>query len=76
MLAGLRGYMWSQRWNILLTTQAIFTCGIVYNRYCENQSSLSAHLQQKQQQRGQMNELELINTQTLGKGHASTQEVQ
>ncbi|KAF1783860.1 hypothetical protein PC129_g20926 [Phytophthora cactorum] len=36
---GLRGYLWGQRWNILLTTQFIFTCGIVYNRYQENQAA-------------------------------------
>ncbi|KAL7684149.1 hypothetical protein Plhal304r1_c037g0112321 [Plasmopara halstedii] len=37
-LTGLNGYMWGQRWNILLTTQAIFTLGVLYNRYKENQA--------------------------------------
>ncbi|ETI51301.1 hypothetical protein F441_05292 [Phytophthora nicotianae CJ01A1] len=41
-LTGLRGYLWGQRWNILLTTQFIFTCGIVYNRYQENQAASPA----------------------------------
>ncbi|KAL3672521.1 hypothetical protein V7S43_001821 [Phytophthora oleae] len=39
MASGLKGYLYAQRWNILLTTQAIFTCGIVYNRYQENQAA-------------------------------------
>jgi hypothetical protein len=38
-LTGLRGYLWGHRWNILLTTQVIFTCGIVYNRFQENQAA-------------------------------------
>ncbi|KAE9291471.1 hypothetical protein PR003_g25026 [Phytophthora rubi] len=49
----LKGYLLSQRWNILLTTQAIFTCGIVYNRYVENQAAASATAQQQQQQQQQ-----------------------
>ncbi|KAE8913591.1 hypothetical protein PF005_g14978 [Phytophthora fragariae] len=43
----LKGYLLSQRWNILLMTQAIFTCGIVYNRYVENQAAASATAQKQ-----------------------------
>ncbi|RLN51841.1 hypothetical protein BBJ29_002421 [Phytophthora kernoviae] len=32
-LTGLKGYLWGHRWNILLTTQATFTFGIMINRY-------------------------------------------
>uniref|UniRef100_A0AAV1UBA9 Secreted protein n=1 Tax=Peronospora matthiolae TaxID=2874970 RepID=A0AAV1UBA9_9STRA len=36
----LKGYLWSQRWNILFTTQVFTTCGIVYQRYCDNQEKI------------------------------------
>ncbi|KAG1706719.1 hypothetical protein DVH05_027573 [Phytophthora capsici] len=48
MASGLKGYLYAQRWNILLTTQAIFTCGIVYNRYQENQAALQTTSQKPQ----------------------------
>lgn len=35
-MVSLKSYLWGHRWNILLTTQFIFTCGIVANRYQQN----------------------------------------
>lgn len=31
-------YLWEQRWKILLTAQGIFTCGVLYKRFAEQQT--------------------------------------